>query len=254
MSTFNKICLWTSLEGIITENRLSETKSTSAVITMCLSMWSGRGHTSVSHLVWTSVVVGPSSYDKELASTAGHGRRADCLFHWRHLCPTVGEGVVTLHAAQAALPIIATNSIDLRADTRTQNRLGNWDLWEIVSRLYMRYRLFHIHFVHRNTFIFKLTSSWAWTIVSTSALREPVCQVQKKDDVLLLNKHHYLCPCSSFSCKHYPQSLQADMRAFSNFEQHNFQLRSAINNDVIPWAAWRLWIGVVHSYCNLHTT
>lgn len=117
MSTFNKICLWTSIEGIITENRSSETKSTPAVITMCLNVWSGRGHTSVSHLVWTSVVVGPSSYDKELASTAGHSRRADCLFHWRHLCPTVGEGVVTLHAAQAALPIIATNSIDLRADT-----------------------------------------------------------------------------------------------------------------------------------------
>lgn len=136
----------------------------------------------------------------------------------------------------------------------TQNRLGNWELWEIVSRLYMRYRLFHIHFVHRNAFIFKLTSSWAWTIVSTSALTEPVCQVQKKDDVFLLNKHHYLCPCSSFSCKHYPQSLQADMRAFSDLEQHNFQLRSAISNDIIPWATWRLWIGVVHSYCNLHTT
>lgn len=82
-------------------------------------MWGWRGHTSVSHLVWTGFVVWPSSYDKELAGATGHRRRADGLFHGSHLCPAVGEGIITLHTAQAALTIVATHSVHLRTDTQT---------------------------------------------------------------------------------------------------------------------------------------
>ena len=144
----------------------------------------------VLHLVWAGVVVRPASYDKELAGTARHGRRADSLFHWSHLCPAVGERVVTLDAAEAALPIIAAYSIDLRADTQNTS----W-VREIMSNVNVRHTSFHLYYVKRNTYVFKVTSLWVWTIVSTSALQEPVYQVQRKRDVLLLNKHHYPCPC-----------------------------------------------------------
>lgn len=93
----------------------------SAVITMCLNEGLlGGKHTSVAHLVWAGVVVGASSDHEELAGAAGHGRGADGLLHGSHLCPAVGEGVVALDAAQAALAVVAAHGVDLRAHKGSQ--------------------------------------------------------------------------------------------------------------------------------------
>lgn len=143
---------------VITVNRWLEAKNVPQLSLLCdLNVWFSEARISVSHLVWTGVVVRPTSYDKELCGAAGNGGRADGFFHWRHLCPTIGEGVVTLHTAEAALSVIATYSVDLKAQMHTH--------------------IFHI--LCKQILIFLCTSWRVWTIVSTSALREPVFQVQK---------------------------------------------------------------------------
>lgn len=147
-------------------------------------------HTSLSHLVWTSVVVWPSSYDKELAGTAGHGRRANSLFHGSHLCPAVGEAVITLHAAQAALPIIATYSVDLRADTQTR-----YEIWELN---YREREIISDKYVPTHTMCTEtqLYSSLLVHRYERQHLENRSIRCRKKGDV------RTYC---SFICKHYPR-------------------------------------------------
>lgn len=127
--TLNKRDLWASLRGVITENRLQGTS---------LGCYQGvpkctvrAGNTSVSHLIRTGVVIGPASDNKELSSAAGHGRRADRLLHRSHLCPAVGEGVVALHAVEAALAVVSAHGVHLTAEkhtTRLEAGKGNYGL------------------------------------------------------------------------------------------------------------------------------
>lgn len=113
-----------------TEQSFSDMKpcyysSNAPQIPLVFTVYGEGEHISVSHLVWTRFIVWPSSDNIELAAAAGHSWRTDCFFHWSHFCPAVWEGVVALHTAQTALPVVATHSVDLRTETQENAEYHN---------------------------------------------------------------------------------------------------------------------------------
>lgn len=73
----------------------------------------------LTNLVRTGVVVRTTPDHEQFANTAGDCWRAHSFFKGSHLCPAIRKRVIALNAAQAILPIIPSNDIDLGRVVKT---------------------------------------------------------------------------------------------------------------------------------------
>lgn len=211
-SSGNVFLFWTTSKCVIRRKKNKSTKTFRChhFVRQCVVL-GGRGalgNFSLSHLVWAGVVVRASANDKELPGAAGHSRGADGLLHGGHLCPPVGEGVVTLHAAQPALPVVAANSVDLRRQRQLNNSSGgNYEKHIFFPRTW-QLLIFHLLI----------------TMECASGPAEPVCRLEQTDDALLHGKHHELRLALShkhrqemnrlrYLCSTTTQQLRANLKA-----------------------------------------